>query len=333
VSVDLATTVVIDAGGRYGMHPSWQAFGGDLHYFAFEPDAAEAERLQGQSREGFEVVPRALGRRPEERDLRLTRHRGCSSFLEVDPESDWFGRYRPGEGQLETTVRVAVESVDGFAAARGLRADFLKVDTEGTELDVLEGAERQLADHVMAVRVNVNFQPAYKGQALFCDVHGYLEARGFFLLNLDYFGRGIPCYGLVRNPDPLSPDAERYGVLVATDGVWIKRHRQVRESCGGDAATEAYWTMKYAYFCLLNHAPDLAFETLTRFVGERPGAFGVDIAESGLYRALRRACATFLGRWRVYPDAQWDLARSTFRQVFELELEAGSKYWELIQRL
>lgn len=331
--VDPATTIVIDAGARYGMHPSWQAFGAPLRYFAFEPDAEEARRLEGQRRDGFEVVRHALGRCAGERELRLTRHRGCSSFLEVDQDSEWFGRYRPGEGQLEGTRRVWMQAVDDFAEARGLLVDFLKVDTEGTELEVLEGAERQLGGPVMGVRVNVNFQPAYKGQALFPDIHGYLVAKGFFLLNLDYFGRGVPCYGLVRNPDPLMPDTERYGVLVASDGVWLKRYRQVRDLCRGDGAAEAYGTLKYAYFCLLNHAPDVAMETLMGFVAGRRDAFGPEVVSSRLYRALRKACATFLGRWRVYPDAQWELARSTFQQVFGLELEAGSKYWELIQNL
>lgn len=65
MSADLATTV-IDAGAHYGMHPSWQAFGGDLQYFAFEPDEEEARRLGGQRRESFEVIARALGRQAGE---------------------------------------------------------------------------------------------------------------------------------------------------------------------------------------------------------------------------------------------------------------------------
>ena len=37
---DLIVTRVIEAGGRYGMHPTWKAFTGELNYFSFEPDRA-----------------------------------------------------------------------------------------------------------------------------------------------------------------------------------------------------------------------------------------------------------------------------------------------------
>jgi len=38
-------TTVIDAGGRFGLHPSWSKFKGELNYHLFEPDKIEADRL------------------------------------------------------------------------------------------------------------------------------------------------------------------------------------------------------------------------------------------------------------------------------------------------
>ena len=39
-------TVVLDAGARYGIHPTWNNFGGELRYIMFEPDPAESTRLR-----------------------------------------------------------------------------------------------------------------------------------------------------------------------------------------------------------------------------------------------------------------------------------------------
>ena len=39
-------TTVLDAGGRYGIHPSWKPFSGELEYYLFEPDRGESERLE-----------------------------------------------------------------------------------------------------------------------------------------------------------------------------------------------------------------------------------------------------------------------------------------------
>jgi len=333
-NTDRAITTVIDAGARYGMHPSWSGYGGDLLYFAFEPDRDEADRIRTQSpRPGFEVIPKALSREGGERNLHVTRHRGCSSFLRPDMESEWFKHYRPGEGQIDSVIRVMTQSVDDFANSRELDIDFLKVDTEGTELEVLEGADSQISDNVLGIRTGLYFQVCYKNQRLFPEIHNYLMNKDYFLLNLDYFGRGVPRNSLFRNPDPFSVDDARYGTLIGTDGVWLRNIDWVCQRYGEEAEKFAYATLKYAYFCLLNHAPDVGLDTLLRFVQDRNGHFGPEVVSSSCYRALRRACAEFLGRWRVYPDAQWDLARSMFKTIFGLELEGGNKYWELIQGL
>ena len=34
-------TTVLDAGGRYGLHPNWKPFTGELDYYLFEPDPAK----------------------------------------------------------------------------------------------------------------------------------------------------------------------------------------------------------------------------------------------------------------------------------------------------
>lgn len=329
-----AVTTVIDAGARYGMHPSWRGFGGALRYFAFEPDVREAQRLREQAQPpGYEIINWGLSKTGGKRVLRVAKHRGCCSFLEVNRTSDWFGRYRPGEGEVESTVAVDTCSIDEFSSERELTVDFLKVDTEGTELEVLEGADRELTSHVLGLRVGVGFQAAYKGQALFPDIQAYLDRKGFFLVNLDYFGRGVPRYALFRNPDPLSLDEERYGVIVATDGVWLKPADWVFGRHCGDNERLAYAVLKYACFCFLNHAPDLALDSLVEFADKRGGAFGAGVASSAVYLAARRTCAAFLGRWRVYPDSQWEVARETFRSVFGLELPSGSAFWELMQSL
>ncbi len=329
-----AITTVIDAGARYGMHPSWRRFAGELRYVAFEPDRDEAERLRREGgHPGMEVSELALARHSGERDLYITKHRGYCSLLQVDERSEWFGRYRPGEGDLVTVSRVPTTSVDEYAAGRGLDIDFLKIDTEGTELEVLEGAARELEGAILGLRVNVNFQRCYKGQAVFSDIDRYLDTRDFFLLNLDYFGRGVPRNGLFRNPDPLTADTERYGILIGTDAVWLKHYERVCERLKGGGDPLPHATLKYAYFCMLNHAGDVGIDILHEFVSKRGGTFSEGVRASLLYRGLRKLCAEYLGRWRVYPDAQWEFARTMFKEIFGMELEGGWRYWELLRAL
>jgi hypothetical protein len=58
------------------------------------------------------------------------------------------------------------------------RVDFLKMDVQGAELDVLRGATRLLGS-ALVVQTEVEFLPMYKDQPLFADVDAELRARGF----------------------------------------------------------------------------------------------------------------------------------------------------------
>jgi FkbM family methyltransferase len=336
-SVHPAKTTVIDAGARYGIHPSWADFGGDLLYLAFEPDEEEVRNLKAMYQEPwYEVIPLALSRDGKERTLHVTRHRGLSSFLEADTEGDfykWYMRSRHGAGEVEYTVRVKTRAIDDLVAERGLSVDFLKVDTEGTELEVMEGASRVLETSALGVRASTSFQPFFKDQALFSHTHDFLISKGFFLLNLDYQGYGDPRNCLFRKPDPLAREDVRYGVLLNSDGVWLKYFDRVQRRFEGDPRGFAFAALKYAYFCLLNDASDLAIDTLLSYKRDHGGEFDPAVQDTKLYRALRRACAKLLGRWRVYPDAQWTQVREMFQAIFGLELLGGSGYWQQIRSL
>ena len=47
--------------------------------------------------------------------------------------------------------------------------DYLKIDVQGGELDVLKGAQRVLKD-VIAVHCEVEFAPVYRDQPLFAEI-------------------------------------------------------------------------------------------------------------------------------------------------------------------
>ena len=177
-------TTVIDAGARYGIHPSWRGFRAPLSYFAFEPDKTEADRLRALNDNAqVEIIDNALGCARGIRELHILRHRGQSSMLEPDPESFWFKNYRKGEGEVVDRVLVDCETIDKFACEKDIGIDFLKLDTEGTEFEILQGATGQLERNILGIRSEVNFQREYKNQPLFGDIHAILIVRLRFLFD------------------------------------------------------------------------------------------------------------------------------------------------------
>lgn len=326
-------TVVADVGARYGLHPSWHGFDARLRYLAFEPDVEEAERLRSVHESdalfSYEVLPTALDRYEGERTFYLLKHRALSSCLLPDLSSECFRHLKPGQAEIQHRVPVKVRRLDDVCAELGVVPDFLKVDTEGTEQDVIEGAEGLIASGVLGIRASCNFQPCFIGQRLFSATQDHLLARGFVLLNIDYQGYGYPRLGLFRKPDPTEREDFRYGILVAADAVWIRRPEWVDRAFAGDSL--AFARLKLAAFCMLNNAPDVGVD-LARGT-RRLGLVTPPVADSRLYRVLRLRAARFLGRWRTVPDDQWEKARRLYRDAFAEDLEGGSHFYPQVTRM
>ena len=65
--------------------------------------------------------------------------------------------------------------------------DFLELDTQGSELDILQGSEHLLTTSILGLQAEVEFFPLYKDQPLFSDVDNYLRPMGFRLFDLSRY--------------------------------------------------------------------------------------------------------------------------------------------------
>jgi FkbM family methyltransferase len=326
-----ATTIVADVGARYGVHPSWNGFDAPLRYVAFEPDAEEAARLreiyQNTSSFCYEVQEVALDRSNGERDFHLLRHRGLSSCLKPDLTSECFRHFKPGQAEIEKIIRIKTERGDDLFRRLGIDPDFLKVDTEGTEQDVIEGFEATIAESVLGIRASCNFQPCFLGQRLFSESHEYLIRRDFILLNLDYKGFGYPRLGLFRKPDPLENEDHRYGILVAADAVWIRKPETIL-ALFDSPIDKTISKLKLSAFCFFNNAHDVGIDLLREI--SKAGELRDEIRSTSLYSMLRLRCARFLGRYRTIPDEQWERAAGIFHDIFSEALPGGSEFYPQI---
>lgn len=150
-------------------------------------DPEKCGELARTARQGAYYYAYALGRTQETRRLHETSDPLCSSLYEPDTRfSDVFNNL---DGHRVLRVReVRTVSLDAFAEREKLDPfDFIKMDIQGAELDVLRGAEAALHS-VVAVVSEVCFAPMYKEQPLFGNVDSYLRDRGFMLHTFLGFG-------------------------------------------------------------------------------------------------------------------------------------------------
>lgn len=80
--------------------------------------------------------------------------------------------------QVVRKERVTTKKLDDISEVSA--ADYLKMDAQGAELAILNGA-RCLLKQVMVVHTEVEFVPLYQDQPLFADIDSELRQQGFLL--------------------------------------------------------------------------------------------------------------------------------------------------------
>lgn len=240
-----ATITFVDVGARNGvieladLAPFVDAFG-------FEPNPREFAKLES-GETGTKLIgippppyrslrhfPYALGEREGRAKLYVTRATGAAGLREPDAERlreiTWKGkRFERSLGddyfEVVATEEVEVRTLQAFAAGAGIdHIDYLKVDVEGTEYEVLAGAADLLA-RVGVVRVEVCFIPFRIGQRLFSDVDLLLRRQGFDLLRYEilpaHVGYKVRTSSVTWGPAFGFPD--RYGQPLQADAVYVNR--------------------------------------------------------------------------------------------------------------
>ncbi|MDW3176741.1 MAG: FkbM family methyltransferase [Acidimicrobiia bacterium] len=87
---------------------------------------------------------------------------------------------------VKSTELVEIQTVDDFCQAHEIaRIHYLKVDTEGGDLDVLRGAETLLVGQsVDLVEVEAGMNPSNKHHVPFESLKSHLEQRGYYLFGI-----------------------------------------------------------------------------------------------------------------------------------------------------
>lgn len=216
----------VDVGGRGAAVPQLLPFAPVADYFTCEPDAREAERLRETLAQevpwrSVTVITDAIAGQEGSGQLYLTANPGMGSLLPPDPEV--VGRFcLARDFEYSGVATVPTTRLDTAAARYGFEdACFLKLDTQGTELEILQSGPRLLGS-VMGIYVEALFHPFYKGQSLFADIDAFLRAEGFGLFGLyrtllrrhgyrkDAYSRRVPTWAhclYLREADPGTADA------------------------------------------------------------------------------------------------------------------------------
>lgn len=181
---------LIDVGSAGGLPGEWRNHAYQIrHLLNFEP-------LEGGATSGsVATVSAALWRASEVRNFYIYRGDGTGNSLfrqnidyvrahwdelrdrgPGDLAQSWFDR-----AEIERVEQVETTTLDEVldSLGNGVTYHFLKVDAQGADLAILQGAERFLREHCIGVQVEASTIPLLQGAPLLPELDEHLQARGF----------------------------------------------------------------------------------------------------------------------------------------------------------
>jgi FkbM family methyltransferase len=178
----------------------------------FEPIAAECEKLNKLGT-GYTYLPYVIGDGTEQTFYQCASPEN-SSLLE--PNFPLLEKFTDTAALFEVvaTRRVLTRRLDDLEETAG--ADLLKMDVQGGELMVLNGATERLRD-VLVVHTEIEFAPLYKDQPLFGDIDAFLRRHGFAAHSLRTLG------GRLFQPvERLESGSARVNQILWADMVYVR---------------------------------------------------------------------------------------------------------------
>jgi FkbM family methyltransferase len=269
--------VLIDVGSAGGIDDAWRAFGPSLVAHAYDPDVAACE--DAQAREPFDDVRYHACRvgLAETHPFVQRRKEDATRW----PNTNIWGRITAGYlAERAQSSSPAVEPTAGEPPAAGpsepigvddivrtenlATVDFLKIDVDGPDVEVLESAKDILTtSRVLGVGMEVNwFGSANPTEHTFHNTDRFLREQGFTL-----FGLTVRRYSRSDLPAPFEKEAFAYthfGQPYQGDAVYV---RDLAADHLAETAAEypPEKLIKLACIYELISVPDCAAEVLNHF--------------------------------------------------------------------
>jgi len=264
---------LVDVGASGGIDSYWSVFGADLRAVGFDPLIKEVERLNSLHREGRqEYFPYRVGYKRYDEVLPASAwdnqvnmyDRTSSTRARTATQCDYTRSYYDQTGQGLVSQEM-IELDEFFLRTHPMDVDFIKIDTDGSETQVLMGARELLGScPVLGVAVECQFHgPVHEASSTFANIDRMLRGLGFLLFDIEVYR-----YSRAALPKPFLyriPAQTVAGQVLWADTLYLRD--------AGERNYEAWWPscltehklLKLACFMEIFGLEDCAAELLVKY--------------------------------------------------------------------
>ena len=178
---------VIDIGAAGLSVPELNGFYNIIDYIAFETDEKEIKKLSRNPKTNqfntFQAYNYFVGKDSKKTNFYSYKLSELnSSFL---PDSYFIKNFIGGDNfEIKDFFQVESTSLNTIKKKDSINPDFLKIDTQGSELEILINAEDILEECLM-IESEVMFVPIYEKQPLFHEISSFLYKKNYQLFYLN----------------------------------------------------------------------------------------------------------------------------------------------------
>lgn len=189
---------LVDVGASGGLEKEWQSYRAHLDVTLCEANPEAALTLKA-SNEGDRVFNAVVGSSDEgDGTLNIGKHAGSSSCFGLNDDNVEFYT----SGRTERFRQVGVTHAPKRTLASLLtneisNIDFLKIDTQGYELEVLKGMG---SFRPILLKVEVSYIQLYDNQSMFYELYKHMYDLGYILFHESIIRRTAPAKYNSRKP-------------------------------------------------------------------------------------------------------------------------------------
>ncbi len=178
---------ILDIGARGGPESEFAPYLDQCEFILVEPDPKEAQELREKN---YHVIPSLLGEKVGTRILNIGQRGGTSSYYE--PTGEFLELYTSGNSDrfnIVEKIELPMTTLEKVLDDEELKVDYIKLDTQGSELDILSGLNKNLP---LFIKTEISFVPIYKDGALFFELGKFLYNKGYLMFHQTYYARSAP---------------------------------------------------------------------------------------------------------------------------------------------
>lgn len=183
--------IVHHIGGIGGCGPveALAVFGKDIKwviYDANEDSLSACTEFPGMA--DYSLVNNCIGKTNSKSVFNITNVSSASSILLPSPNAANYTYYTNNgnvqvwgkHARIVKSFDIEITTLDELVKKKKVQpVDFLSIDAQGAELDIMNGASKMLKSSTIGILCEVEFAELYSGQPLFCDIQDRLRKDGF----------------------------------------------------------------------------------------------------------------------------------------------------------